>query len=124
MLTQRWSRFIPSRPRLALLLGLMALVAVLFVLTDLALTKSNMMARYLRAEATVEQLTRQKSELQHELERAQQGQHLPQQAFEQFGMAPPQVGIIVGQGEKASSQPTAEAQVPFWVKWWRSLGNP
>ncbi len=124
MLVQRWSRFIPGRSRLVLILGVAALVGVLFVLTDLALTRSSMMARYQRAEATVERLTRQQAELQQSLERAQQGQNIPQQAFEQFGMAPRGAGVIVGQGEVPPAAPPADEKVPFWVEWWRGLGLP
>lgn len=124
MLAQGWSRFIPGRSRLMLILGSAVLVGVLFVLADLALTKSSMMARYLRAESTVEQLTQQQAELQQNLERAQQGQNIPQQAFEQFGMAPAGAGVIVGQGESASVASPPSEKAPFWVEWWRRLGLP
>ncbi len=124
MLAQRWSRFIPGRSRLMLILGVAALVGVLFVLADLTLTRNSMMARYQRAEATVEQLTRQQAELQQSLERAQQGQNIPQQAFEQFGMAPRGAGVIVGQGESAPVAPSPSEKAPFWLEWWRGLGLP
>lgn len=124
MLTQRSSRFTPGRSRLMLILGIAVLAGVLFVLADLALTRSNMMARYLQAEATVERLTRQQAELQQNLGRAQQGQNIPQQAFEQFGMAPAGAGVIVSQGESAPVAPPTNEKKPFWLEWWRGLGLP
>ena len=124
MLAERWSRFVPTRSRLMLILGVAVVVGVLFVLADLVLTERSMKGRYLRAEATVEQLQAQQVELQQDLERAQQGQNIPEQAFEQFGMAPQGAGVVVLKPETAPAAPSATRKVPFWVEWWRSLGNP
>lgn len=121
MLTARWSRLTSNRPRLKLIIGVALLIGALFVLAELSLTRSSMMARRQRAEATVEQLTRQQAELQQELTRAQQGQNIPPQAFEQFGMAPKGAGVIVGRGEKAPETVPTGDEAPFWVRWWKRL---
>lgn len=124
MLAQRWSRWIPGRSRLMLILGIAIVSGLVFVFVDLALARSSMLARYQQAEARVEQLTIRKLELEQELLRAQQGQNLPQQAYEQFGMAPAGAGVIVGQGESAPVAPPASDKAPFWRKWLRGLGLP
>jgi hypothetical protein len=125
MFARRLSRLIPGRPGLVLILGIAALVVFTMGFADLALTRRAMTARHDAVNQKVERLEEQNRLLQEDLNRAQKDQHVPQRAWEYFGLAPKGTGVIVGEPKPAEAQPAVtEAREPFWRAWLRRLPKP
>ncbi|OQA43180.1 MAG: Cell division protein FtsL [Chloroflexi bacterium ADurb.Bin325] len=126
----RMTRLLPGRPGLMLILGVV--VAIIFGVgfVNQALMRRDMLAQYAQAQNKVERLEEQNRVLQQDLDRAQQGQLVPQRAWEYFGKTPKGVNVIVVKPEAAEPAPAAPvaAQKPAWrlllERWVSSLtGN-
>jgi hypothetical protein len=130
MFSQRLARFLPGRPGFVLILGIAALVVFAVGFGELALTRRGMVARYDAVQAKVERLEDQNRLLQEDLNRAQKDQHVPQRAWEYFGLAPKGTGVIVAEPQPlAEVQPATavartEVRDPFWQAWLRRLPLP
>ncbi len=128
MATQRWLRYLPGRSHLLLFACLAAVVVFVFGFLDLAVTGQALQNRYDRAAAKVERLELQNTQLQQGLTRAQEGQNLPDRAWQYFGKVPAGASIIVVDPETAPAAAPAAAQPaekqPFWADLWNRLTQP
>ncbi len=126
--TQRWLRFLPGRSHLLLLAGAAAVVVFAFGFVDLTVTRQALQNRYDRAATRVERLEQQNVQLQLGLNRAQEGQNLPDRAWQYFGKVPRGASVIVVEPETASEIAPAAAQQtepkPFWTDLWERLTQP
>jgi hypothetical protein len=103
MVWQRGSRFLPGRPGVMLSLGIAAVVVFGVGFADQALTRRAMLAQYAQVQAKIAQLEEQNRLLQQGLDRAQQGELVPQKAWEYFGKTPKGTGVIVAQAPAEAS---------------------
>jgi hypothetical protein len=111
MVWQRVSRFLPGRPGVMLILGIAAVVVFGVGFADQALTRRAMLAQYAQVQAKIAQLEEQNRLLQQGLDRAQQGELVPQKAWEYFGKTPKGTGVIVAQAP-AQAEAEASADAP------------
>ncbi len=128
MAIQRWLRFLPGRSYLLLLACVAAVVVFAFAFVDLAVTRQALQGRYERAVTKVERLEQQNIRLQQGLNRDQQGQNLPDRAWQYFGKVPPGASVIVVEPEaapQAAPETTQKAESqPFWADLWERLTQP
>lgn len=128
MSEQRWLRLLPGRPHLLLFLGLAAVVVFVFGVIDLTFTGQALQGRYERAVTKVERLREQNLRLQQSLDQEQEGQHLPDRAWQYFGKAPRGAGVIIVEPESApAAAPNVgqtTAKKPFWAALWDRLIQP
>ena len=85
MAIQRWLRFCPEDPACCSWPCVAAVVVFAFAFVDLAVTRQALQGRYERAVTKVERLEQQNIRLQQGLNRDQEGQNLPDRAWQYFG---------------------------------------
>ncbi len=128
MATQRWLRFLSGKSYLLFLVGVAAVVVFAFAFFDLTMTRQALQGRYERAATRVERLEQQNVRLQNNLNRDQQGQSLPDRAWQYFGKVPPGAGVIVVEPATAPQAAPPAAQKaetqPFWADLWKRLTQP
>ncbi len=121
--SRRWR--LPTREHWLLLVGVAALLFFAFGFVELTFTRQRLLARYEQAITKRERLTEQNARLQQELTRQQQGEHLPDRAFQYFGQAPRGAGVVIVEPEPTgATQMPREAtttQEPVWTALWKRL---
>ncbi len=107
------------------LIALVVLVAAVFFtagFVELTMARRQLEAHYQQAQERVDGLRRQNTLLQVDLDRAQQGESLPWQAWEMYGKVPKGVGIIEVAPNPANTETIEQPETPIWKDWLRALG--
>ena len=124
--SQRMSRYLPGRPGLMLVMGVVVAVVFTVGFVDQALTERAMLAQFAQAQSKVDQLEEQNRLLQQDLDRAQQGQLVPQKAWEYFGKTPKGAGVVIAEPQpvvEPAPPVTVATPISVWRSFWQALKN-
>jgi len=107
------------------LIALVVLVAAVFFtagFVELTMARRQLEARHQQAQERVETLRRQNTLLQVELNRAQQGESLPWQAWEMYGKVPKGAGVMQVAPVQTGAKTIDKPKTPIWADWLKALG--
>ena len=112
-----------GRSRVWLLVALVVLVFTAMGFLNLAIATAGARAERDKELARVERLQEQNIVMQHELNRAQRGEHLGWLAWDYFGRVPKGVGVIESMGPVAPPvQPKPVPPESWWGGFLRRIG--
>jgi len=107
------------------LIALVVLVAAVFFtagFVELTMARRQLEARHQQAQERVDLLRRQNTLLQVELNRAQQGESLPWQAWEMYGKVPKGAGVMQVAPVQTGAKTIDKPKTPIWADWLKALG--